>query len=80
VWYSFVPGDRTYGTRLSDQVAAGLADHRIPILDLEHPFFEHHSYEQLIVDPLDEHFNEIAHGIAAREIPEFLRREGLLRR
>jgi hypothetical protein len=65
--------------RLTDTVTKGLRDTGIPILDLGHALFEKHDYEDLDVHPLDGHPNEIAHAIAAREIRDFLQKNGLLK-
>ncbi len=63
-----------------NRVSIGLKDTNIPVLDLGKALFENHSEQDLLVHKvIDGHPNEIAHGIAAREIMDFLKREGLLK-
>lgn len=64
--------------RLDAQLSGVLRANGIPLFDLGNAFWETHTPEELWVHPRDEHLNEIAHRIAAREILGFLRREDLL--
>jgi lysophospholipase L1-like esterase len=62
--------------RLTDTVTNGLQETGIPILDLGKALYKKYSKEDLTVHPLlDEHPNEIADAIAAREILGVLQRE-----
>jgi hypothetical protein len=70
--------DGKYWNALANTVRKGLQETDIPILDLRDAFFGHHSREDLLVHPIDQHTNEIAHAIAAREIVTFLDKEHLL--
>jgi len=64
---------------LVNTLSAGLKGYDIPILDLRDALFQHHTQKDLVVhELLDGHPNEIAHGIAAQEISEFLKREDLV--
>jgi hypothetical protein len=62
---------------LIKQVTKGIEGTGIPVLDLGNALFETQAYNDLIVHAVDEHPNEIAHGIAAREILNFLQSENL---
>ena len=70
--------DGKYWNALANTVRKGLQETDIPILDLRDAFFGHHSWEDLLVHPIDQHTNEIGHAIAAREIVTFLDKEHLL--
>ena len=59
----------------------GLEDTDIPLLVLGDALFKDHSFKDLLVygeGGVDWHPNEIAHGIAAKEIVDFLCRKKLL--
>jgi hypothetical protein len=64
---------------LADEISKGLKEANIPVLDLGETLFRNHSNGELIVHETDHHPNEIAHGIAAREIFAFLENQHLLR-
>ncbi len=66
-------------TDLISTVTQGVEKKDIPVLDLQKSLIKQHSHEDSVVDkPLDLHPNEIAHGIAARELAAFLKQEKLL--
>ncbi len=63
-----------------NRISIGLKGTNIPLLDLGKSIFKNHSEQDLLVHKvIDWHPNEIAHGIAAREIMDFLKREGLFK-
>jgi len=64
---------------LINTVTEGLGDTDIPVLDLGKAFFREHAEWELRVHKIDGHLNEIAHGIAARELFSFLQASDLLR-
>jgi hypothetical protein len=55
-----------------------LKDTDIPVLSLGEALFAKHTMKQLMVHESDGHPNEIAHGIAAKEIMDLLDRERML--
>jgi hypothetical protein len=64
--------------RLIATVKNGLKDTDIPVLSLGEALFAKHTMKQLMVHESDGHPNEIAHGIAAKEIMDLLDRERML--
>jgi hypothetical protein len=75
----FRGGSGAVWDKLVADVTAGLQGSGTPILDLREAMVASgHDEAELIVAPGDEHYNEIAHGIAARALQEFLQAEQLL--
>jgi hypothetical protein len=65
--------------KLVADVTAGLQGKNVPTLDLGEALLgSDHSESELAVVPGDEHYNEIAHGIAAQSLEKFLRAENLI--
>jgi len=85
VFFRDIPDDldsRTLGRawkNLINTVTEGLADTDIPVLDLGKAFFREHAEWELRVHKIDGHLNEVAHGIAARELFSFLQAKDLLK-
>lgn len=65
---------------LVDSVSRGLEGTGVPFVDLGPELTRQHSFQQLIVHDIDGHPNEIAHGMAAAALRDFLAREHLLER
>jgi hypothetical protein len=65
--------------KLVADVTAGLQGTNIPILDLRGALTASgHSDADLLVEPGDDHYNEIAHGIAADALAQFLHDQNLV--
>ena len=64
---------------LVNTVTDGLQGYDIPTIDIGDALFENHTSRDLVVhERIDLHPNEIAHKIAARELRDFLLRNGLV--
>jgi hypothetical protein len=64
---------------LVNTVTQGLEGTGISVIDLGRAFFREYAEWQLRVHEIDGHLNEVAHGIAARELFSFLQANDLLK-
>ena len=63
---------------LVQQLTQSIQGRAFPVLDLGETLLASHSEEELFVHERDKHPNEIAHGLAARQIFDFLGRENFV--